>query len=92
MMSKENSNPVYEEAISSLIQNVLDFSRLNALDKDKQFEFVFSSKSEFDSEWNKRKNIEYRDVAFLNLVRISQFLQNSPQYIFPGFCDVCQKE
>lgn len=90
-MSKENSNPVYEEAISSLLQNLLDFSRLNSLDKDKPFEFVFSSKVEFDSEWKKRKNIENRDAAFLNLVKTSQFIQNH-QYMFPGFCDVCQKE
>jgi hypothetical protein len=90
-MSKEKENPEYEKAISSLIQNVLDFSRLSALDKDKPFEFVFSSKVEFDSEWKKRKNIECRDAALLNLVKTSKFIQNS-QYIFSGFCDVCQKE
>jgi len=91
IMSPKNEYLVYETTISSLIQNLLDFARLNALDKNKPFEFKFSSKAEFDLEWGKREDIKWRDAAFLSLVKTSQSLQN-PQFMFPGFCDICQKE
>ncbi len=91
-MKEEKGNLlVINNAISNLSRNVIEYVRLNALRYDKPLTGYLFSKEDYKYQWEEFKHIELRDRLLLDIMK-TPGLSESPPFLFPGYCDVCQKE